>query len=271
MCNQLSNLTFNNFTAQISNPRDAVCLPAAQQNNILNNVDCFYSETKQKQGIIGKFWDKTKNILKFKTSSKNTEAVIEEYRKDIHNKEKEENAIIAMNKYAKSQHYAINVARNVSASAVAGGTCSFLNFITKTKNPKLKAVFAVASVALGALSGVAAKAIDAKSANRKYDKKEAGNDLKFGAAQALISTLATLSIPLMIGKKLKFIPNMLLKNTLKFAINTTSILSLANIGKTPKLMLLKYINPEKYQEITEQAKAELDKDKYKFYDPRLDA
>ena len=268
----LSAISFENYSSQAQNGFKRSEEESLKCANIKENIDKFYLNTKAKQGFIGKTWDKIKCFFNFKTSSKNTDKIIEKYENDITNSSNEACAIIAMNKYAESQEIATIATRNFGASAVAGGVYSLGKKLIKSSNNKLTSAIIVSATAIGALAGVAIKALDAKSANRTYDKKELMSDFTLGSVQSLLSSLCSFGIFTLIGNKLSTIPKMVLKSCLKFVYNTfsafsSSVLENKFFGKVLSFSKFSSFSKESImQKVQEEKKAE----EYQFYNPRYE-
>jgi len=269
--NNISSLSFQSYLSEAKNgfrKSDDVYI---QNKYIQTQITDFYTFSKNNQGIIGKTWDKIKCMLNMKSSSKNTEKILNDYSNNINNSSHESSAIIGVNNYAKSQAMASSIARNFIASVGAGGTFALANKIFKPKNNKVFAAIVATTAVIGGLLGTVTKAIDTKSADKKYDKKDFIKDFTLGTVQGAISSGCSFGIMQFVGNKLAIVPKMLLKSVLKLCINSYALYSSSLLEyKCLGFSILKGISPVKYETVMDKISKQEQMDKYQFYNPRYE-
>lgn len=172
--------------------------PALNYKNEYDELLIYYKDWKNKQGFVGKIWDKIKNLANINSSSQNVEKALENY-KNSNNENSKNEAVQKVNNYAKSQNSALIFTRNCASSMLAAG-CVFLlkksKAFSKISPDTMFQLKITIGTIMGAIGAIALKKVDAMSANREYSKNELRNDAAKGAAQGLITTLSEFFVDL---------------------------------------------------------------------------
>ncbi len=139
-----------------------------------------YDDVLDKQGIVGKVWDFTKNCFGSKMGSKAVTKKLELYKKGLIS---EDEIIDTVNKFAKGQQKALDFVADWGSTIVGAGAFALALPIVGSCVP-----IALGCAALsGALFKAGTKKFDAYSAGRNY--KSGPYDLATGAINGLLSPI----------------------------------------------------------------------------------
>jgi len=139
-----------------------------------------FEAIQNEQGFIGKAWDKCKNVLNTKRSSKKTFEAIEKFKKGELSREQAQNEL---DKYRKGQQMSVDFAGDVVSGIVGLG--AFM-LAVPTGGLSLGVGLGITS-ALGAGAKVLTKYLDAKSGKREY--RSVNYDVVTGAINGILAPI----------------------------------------------------------------------------------
>ena len=150
--------------------------------NRKSDITDTYLQIKEKQGLIGKFWDGVKNLFNSKFGTKGVESQIEQFKKGQISEDELKQAV---SKYTTGQKKAIDFASDFLSANIGFGAY----YLAMTKGNKLSSAAGIAvSSAVGAITKTLTKYTDAQTGGREY--KTLSYDLITGGIDGLLGPVA---------------------------------------------------------------------------------